>query len=226
MLQSATVRAGDEGDAAATDIRAIAIGPDNRVFVLDSSRSTIYEVAADGRRVATITLPGGYFPSGLTIDEKGIFFVADTGLSRVVRLLRDGTSFAEIGRGGAADGKLDQPTSVAVSADGEIFAADVGHARVAVFGPDLAFRRQWVVPRSGTVQGTQLAFSSEGVFVSDPEGGRVLLYDLGGRHLAERGVGELVRPIGLAVDGKGALYVADVTARAIFRYSTREERTP
>jgi sugar lactone lactonase YvrE len=221
VVQSTNVREGDETDASAVDVRALAVGPDGQLFVLDSSRSLIYEVAADGRRGGTIALPGGYFPGGITIEEKGFLFVADTGLSRIVRLRPDGTGFAEIGRDAEGEAKLDQPTSVAVGSDGEIFVADVGHARVAVFGPDLAFRRQWAVPRSGTLQGMQLAIGSDGLFASDPEGGRVIRYDRQGRQLAEIGVGELTRPVGLAVDGEGNLYVADVAARAIFRYSVR-----
>jgi sugar lactone lactonase YvrE len=179
----------------------------------------VHELGADGSRVRTIALPGGYFPSGLTTDERGKLFIADTGSSRVLRADPDGATFAEFGRGAAGDARLDQPTAVAVGPDGEIFAADVGHQRIAVFGPDLELRRQWSAPRSGTLHGMQLAVGAGRVFASDPDGGRVVEYDAEGRVLGERGAGELVRPVGVALDGKGNLYVADVGARAIFRYA-------
>lgn len=60
---------------------------------------------------------------------------------------------------------------------------------------------------------TGIAVNDGEVFVSDARGGRVQVFDLGGRYLRQigkpgKGIGELARPMNLAISG-GELYVAE-----------------
>jgi len=130
-----------------------------------------------------------WFPEGLTGDNKGNLFVAESANNRVRRISRDGAieTVAGIGRAGfAGDGGLatqaaiSLPYDVALGPDGEIFIADFGNNRVRRIAQDGTI---------STVAGDgQVGFSGDG----------------GPAHLAS-----LNGPYGIFVDGGGVLYIAD-----------------
>jgi sugar lactone lactonase YvrE len=75
------------------------------------------------------------------------------------------------------------------------------------------------VPRAGTINAPHLAVTATSVYVSDPEEASVIRFDLAGHEQARLG-GEFIRPVGLAVDAAGALYVTDAEAHALLKYTT------
>lgn len=206
------------------DPRGVALGPGGNVFVLESKRTLVQVFKPDGQLVKTVRLPGGYYPSNVDVDAAGNLYVADTGQSRVVRLAPGG-KVTVIGRS-EPPAALNQPTDVAPAGDGEMFVADSANQRVAVFAPDGTFLREWPVPPSATFPGPHLLLANGSLFFSHPESGRVLRFDLEGHLQAEIGTGQLIRPVGMAVDGKGIVYVVDGTARGIFRYDPRQDQLP
>ncbi|MBI2940171.1 MAG: glycosyltransferase family 39 protein [Chloroflexi bacterium] len=212
-----------EGPGTLKDPRAVAVDSAGQVLVLDSSRNAVSRFQSEGTFVSSFPVPGGYFPSGLAVGSDGSIYVADTGGSRALRFRPSGEAPAVIGRadpaqGGAAEARLDQPTDVAVAADGEVYVADTGHSRIAVYGPDGGFRRAWPVPRAGTINGPHVAISGDRIYVTDPEGRNVISFDRKGREQQRLGGGEFIRPVAIAVDGSGVTYVIDVEARLVFRY--------
>lgn len=59
------------------------------------------------------------------------------------------------------------------------------------------------------------------IYVTDTEGRRVCVFDVPRRRLftfGHRNEGELIKPAGIAVDGRGNVYVADVSARRVVKY--------
>ncbi len=116
---------------------------------------------------------------------------------------------AEFGEFGSGAGQLDSPAGAAVNSDGDLFVADSGNDRVAVFAGDGAFLRVL----SGGLSGPRdLALDDDGrVFVADTGNDRVAALASGGGLLfafEEIGEAKLVGPTGVAVAGP-LVFVAD-----------------
>ena len=172
-----------------------------------SSASVFYPmgVAVDGRGGVYITGPHGIrkvsggtittivpstqklAPQGVAVDRKGNVYVADW--YDAVRKVTPGgkiTTFAGGGTSGLGDGgpatsaKLGSVFGVAVDKQGTVYISDPGHNRVRRVGPG----------------GTITTFAGTGVPGSSGDGGRATS-------------AWLTFPMGLAVDGKGNVYIAD-----------------
>lgn len=81
-----------------------------------------------------------------TLDSRGRILIADDRNHHVVVFSPTGEYVGTIGRRGAGPGEFESPWEVATDAGDSIFVWDAGHARISVFGPDLAFRRSFRVP--------------------------------------------------------------------------------
>ena len=78
-----------------------------------------------------------FHPIGITCNEGGDIYVADTGNNRIVRLFNNGKKLIwlrTIGSKGSEKGKFNNPTYVALDASGRIFVSDTGNSRIQVFG--------------------------------------------------------------------------------------------
>ena len=136
-------------------------------------------------------------------------FITDTGNDRVIRFAPGGVPTVAVNQG-----ILEKPVGIAL-AQGEIYVADVGHRRVVVFSEDGQLRRQWPVD-GWTPEGLPepyLAVGPDGVvWVTDPAGKRVLLFDRSG---TARGVAAasspLERPLGIVVINRDTAVVVDAS---------------
>ncbi len=120
--------------------RDIAVGPDGRVYLLDSGNNRV--LVAEGpddpdwevwRQDAT----WGH-PYGLDVGPDGAVYLADTDNHRVVRLPPVGPDEA-FGTFGTLDGQLRSPRDVAVHPDGRMVVADQDNHRVSVLKADGSF---------------------------------------------------------------------------------------
>ncbi|MBI4468828.1 MAG: hypothetical protein HY650_05830 [Acidobacteria bacterium] len=197
---------GDGGSATATAARL------DTPFTVTSNGGSLYIADSVNQRIRSVdaagvlgTFAGGgvgdsgapeqatlQLPGGIAVDPTGVLYIADTGNHRVRRVETVGrtttiTTIAGTGAPGfSGDGgeairaELNQPEAVAVDNAGNIFVADAGNQRI---------RRIDTAGGISTVAGT-----------------------------GERGTGAdsipavqsaLRFPFGIAVDGAGALYIAD-----------------
>jgi NHL repeat len=106
-------------------------------------------------------------------------------------------------RGEWGQDHLLQPVGIAVMGD-DVYVADSGHRRVAVFSTAGVLRRDW--PVDGWLPGTliepYLAAANDVVWVTDPGGNRVLLYSAAGGFLGTATAeGPLEAPLGIAALG-------------------------
>ncbi len=163
-------------------------------------------------------------PRGITRAGDGSFYVSDTGHHRIVRFAPDGTATEVV-----APGVLDNPVGIVVNTRNEMFVADVGHSRIAVFTPDGTLKRSWTIAGWSVkaVIEPQLALGPDGVlWVTDPAGARVLLFDQNGRPL---GVGEasapLGMPTGIAVSDAASAMVSDARENRLVRVRRTQAAT-
>jgi hypothetical protein len=123
----------------------MAIGPDGRIFVGDTSRIQIY--LPDGTFSSAITNTSG---GGMITDKAGNLYI---GHGNCVDVFNSGGSFVRKigGITGSGDGQLSGVIDVGVGPSGEIYILENGNSRVSVFGSDGAFRRKW--GSAGTLDG-------------------------------------------------------------------------
>jgi sugar lactone lactonase YvrE len=196
--------AGDGGPAMTAELNepaAVAVGADGTLYIADTGNQRIR--AVQGGTITTFAGSGARGFSGdggaataaalnrpvaLAVDASGALLVCDQGNERV-RRVNDGiiTTIAGNGtQGFAGDGsaataaELNEPSGVAVSADGRVFIADTGNQQVRV------------VATSGVIS----TFAGKGVAGFGGDGGPAT-------------AARLNRPVGLAADAASGLYVAD-----------------
>jgi DNA-binding beta-propeller fold protein YncE len=163
---------------------------------------------------------GLYRPRGLSIDREGVLYVADTGRSRVVKLTKDG-SIAGIIEGGP-DWKFDQPVDAIGDDLGGVYVSEPMAGRVRHVAQDGRLLETWEMPPSDTIDAPHLVALPWGGFgLSQPWNGRVLVVSANGNQwgVLPAGAGDAMeRPIGLAVDGAGGVYVIDAEAALVFKF--------
>ena len=163
-------------------------------------------------------------PVGVATDSSGDVWVADTGHDRVQEFNAKGEFVREFGAEGAGNGAFKEPRGIAVSAAGNVYVADSGNSRVQEFNSKGEFVRKWGTEGEGNGQFKELqgvAVDSEGhvwtvefgsLLASKP---RVQEFTAEGVYVGQfvkekgAGNGQFKEPEGIAVDGKGNLWIAD-----------------
>ena len=155
--------------------------------------------SGDGGPATSATLSS---PAAIALDATGNLYIADTGHNRIRRVSLDGSISTVAGNGSASgalgDGgpatsaSLSLPTGIALDAQGNLYIADSGHARIRVVSSGIVT----TVAGNGTT-----AYSGDG--------GLATLSGVGSTpgYIVPSVV--VYAPEGLALDGNGALYIAD-----------------
>ena len=164
------------------------------------------------------------FPHGIHVDGGGNVWVTDARGKdgkgqQVLKFSPEGKLLLTLGKAGVTgDGNdtFNQPSDVAVGANGDIFVAD-GHdeqnsnARIVKFSKDGTFVKAWGKHGSGPGEFEVphgLAFDSRGrLFVADRANNRIQIFDQDGAFLEEWK--QFSRPSGIYIDKNDVLYVAD-----------------
>jgi uncharacterized protein (TIGR03663 family) len=216
----------------------IAVGPDGTVFVADTWNHRIQTFTPQGEFIKQ----WGYFgqaeqpeafwgPRDLAVDDSGRVFVTDTGNKRVVVFSTDGEYITQFGGAGMGPGQLDEPVGIAVDPAGLVYVADTWNQRIQVFRADEA--GVYTVLRSWELQAWYgqslenkpfLSVDRDGnLFVSDPEGYRILQYSPVGDPIRSWGdfgseSFQFGMPNGLAAAADGSLWVADSGNNRIMKF--------
>src|SRR3954447_23226098 len=137
----------------------MAVDPGGSLWVLDANGRGAIHFSADGAALGQIGQDLGFFrPRGIALDPAGRVYIADTGHARVLQLDGTGKVLMSIGADGAPT--LNQPTDVAVAADGAIFIAEPETAQVKKFTAQGGYVGAVLLNRSNTVDGFHMATDS------------------------------------------------------------------
>ncbi|HET6846981.1 MAG TPA: NHL repeat-containing protein, partial [Anaerolineales bacterium] len=174
-----------------------------------------------------------YGPRGLAIDAQDHVFVMDTGNKRVVVFDRDGNYLTQFGGAGLDPGQFDEPVGIAIDSAGVIYIADTWNQRIQTFMPSpdgLSFTplRQWDVSAwygQSLENKPFIAVDNRGhVFITDPEGFRVIEYTTDGQLVQTWGdYGDTPTTFGIAsgiaVNSAGDVWVTDAGNSRVMRFT-------
>ena len=186
----------------------VAVAADGSVFVATSN--TVVKLTPDGQSTVVLQASAAGLSTSLgpiAVDAAGNIYLAD-GSRRITRVATDGTTSAfagtgtqappdsAVGDGGPATASpLGAPTELAVDSGGGLLIADASAHRVRRVAPDGTITT--IAGGGTTVLGASEKYAPDGTLPTDLQ---------------------LAGVTGLAVDGKGRIYVADGQSHAIFRF--------
>jgi len=218
----------------------VVTGKDGSIYIADTFNHRIQKFSSNGIFIKSLgifaqgTSPDTIWgPRGITIDQKGNVIIADTGNKRVVIYDKDLNYLTQFGGAGFEAGQFDEPVGIDVSDSGVIAVADTWNRRVQLFSPD---ESGLIYTQTGEFEVDAwygqslenkpfLAFSPKGtLFVTDPEGGRILEFSLSGELIQgwqDLSVSPEVisRPYGLDFDSQGNLWVSDAAMNVIMVFN-------
>jgi DNA-binding beta-propeller fold protein YncE len=173
-----------------------------------------------------------YGPRDIAVGPDGNLYITDTGNSRIVVLSPSGQPVTAIGSEGIEPGQFKEPVGIAYDpASDSFFVADLWNYRIQRFDAEFNPLNQWSVPEwDENSVADDKAYIAVGpgsiVAVTDPAGKRVWLFAPDGTSLGTLDVlGDetgLDKPIGIAIDAQGRVYVAATTSGLVTRYLAPE----
>ncbi len=212
--------------------------PDGKLLFMIGESGKSSDTGARTVDYRTITHAAGpfNFPTNLAVAPDGQLYVSDGyGNARVHRFSADGQFIGSWGEPGSAPGQFHVPHGIAVDANGTVFVADRENSRLQLFSPEGEFLEEWTdvarpcemfIDRQGHVYVAELGYRA-GMFpgnvplAGQTTGGRVSIFDRGGRLLARWGggdnpcaAGDFFAPHDIWLDRFGDLYVGEVTMSA------------
>lgn len=177
---------------------------------------------------------GLWGPRDIEIDELNNVYVSDTGNKRVRVYTSQGQFIRDIGTGGVLEGQLDEPSGLALHPDGRLFVADTWNQRVSVFDRNGEFRYAFPVRAWYNDLGNRpyLAIDADRdlLYVTDPDAGRVLVYNTAGDCLGSFGQpadtnpneAQFMTASGIATAPDGTVFISDAGAGRVLRFTPFE----
>ena len=111
---------------------------------LSSAKSVkdVFQIISETELQTTPDCPIAYI-TDMEIDTKGNFIIADGWQSIGVYIFgQDGKFIRGLGRKGQGPGEYENPVSIEISREGEIWVADYGNNRISIYSEDLNFKDQ------------------------------------------------------------------------------------
>ncbi len=168
-----------------------------------------------------------YGPRDILLLDDNRLLVTDTGNHRLQVLDRNGNFLQSIGQFGSQPGQFNEPVGLANGPEGSVYVADTWNGRIQQFTSDFVPAYQWSVNAwySQSIDNKPyLATDSAGrIYVTDPEGYRVLIFNAFGDYIGRfgsfgTGPTQFALPVGIAIDAQDNVYIADAYNNRIVKY--------
>ncbi len=212
---------------------------DQYIYVADTWNYRIQKFTLDGTFVTAFGSGGNvsdgsndgnlYFgPRAIALLGDDQLVIADTGNHRLQIVDRTGRFISQVGGEGFEPGQLYEPVGLAISPDGFIYVAETWNRRVQTFTSAFSTYLTWPVEAwegNNTGNKPYLALDNQGrLYITDPEGYRVLIFDREGHYLAQFGrfgqdMSSFNIPNGIALDNENHIYVVDSGNGRILKFA-------
>jgi peptidylamidoglycolate lyase len=209
----------------------LAVDREDNIWLTDLDHHQVFKFSHDGKLLMSVGtrgepgLDGRHFnlPTDVAIAPNGEFYVSDGyGNSRVAKFAADGQFLLDFGHKGSGPGEFDIPHGVTLDAQGRVYVADRGNARVQVFDAGGKYITEWKSEEIG--RPWDIYLGPDGNFYimdggdtkpAPPDRGRVVIVDRGGKKLEEFGSfgsydGQFYWGHQLAVGAEAEVYACDV----------------
>ena len=214
---------------------------ENFVYVADTWNHRIQKFTLDGQFVTLFGRSGapgdepdtnglGLFfgPRDIVLLPDNRLLITDTGNHRLQVADRDGHFLSQVGNFGNVLGQFNEPVGLGAGPDGFVYLADTWNGRIQQFGPDLTPVSEWAVNAwagQSINNKPYTAVDSAGrIYVTDPEGYRVLIFNNFGDYLGRFGsfgteVNNFGLPNGIAIDSQDNIYIADAGNNRVLKFA-------
>ena len=203
-------------------VGAVAVDPDDRVYVFNRSEHPVIVFDRDGGFIAA--WGEGHFPSahGMCFAQDGSLWLADSVDHTVKNFTTGGEHIRTLGTKDSPGGDgepFNKPTDVAVASNGDLYISDgYGNNRVHVYTADGQYKSSW--GQKGDLPGVwpgdfnlphNIWIHNDLVYVADRENHRVQIFDLAGNHTGTWT--DFIQPTDVFIDGNDTVYVAELRNR-------------
>ncbi len=195
----------------------LAVSDQGEIFVADSHTGKISVFNDQGSFLRYF----GHEAEALTqpaemLFHRGKLYVANLDPASVLVFdAASGEHLSTIGRPGSGEGELSYPNALTLGEDGNLYVSDTGNNRIQVFSTDGNYLKVFTDdidnPRG-------LAFDSFGrLLVASKLMNEIVVLDRHGNVVDRLGSNHLNLPNGLALDGKGGVFVTDLISVVVFK---------
>jgi DNA-binding beta-propeller fold protein YncE len=217
------------GEGAFPDAHGLRIDHDDNVWITDRRLHQVLKFTPTGTPLmvlGTRGVPGDNDsrtalngPSDMAFGANGDIFVSDGESSngRVLKYAPDGTLLKFWGTKGAGPGQLDVPHSIVIDSRGRLYVADRSNKRVEIFDQDGGYLGQ--LTGVGTPYGLAMGDGDILYLVDGSKGAESLtIVNTADLRIVDHFEGTLEGAHMLAVDRRGAIYVAEVRGKSITKF--------
>lgn len=139
-------------------------------------------------------------PAGIAIDSNDNIYIADRVNDRIIKYSNVGAYLATYNQ------IIDNPVAIAIDSNDNIYIAESNQARIVKFNSSGVFERMWGWGVKTGATTYEICLASDGGCSNFARGGT--------------GPGQLVRPIGIAIDSNDDIIVANTSGTPLIKYTT------